>query len=147
MERPLALVVDRDSTTRATLSETLERRGLEPLGAESGEGATEILKNRPVELLIADVQIRGADGRRLIDAALELTPAPVVIALVTSIDSEETLAFLDSGVFDVLARPLTAEAVQSALSFRVSKSTTACATTCSNCCALSSSDRAAFSAF
>lgn len=65
--KPLVLVVDDEESMRVVQSRLLGRMGAEVLLAESGAAAQQLLRERPVDLVIADVRMPGeCDGPGLI---------------------------------------------------------------------------------
>ena len=62
MERALALVVDGDPGVRAVIRDVFEEHEVTVLDAADGDAALELLKTRPVGILLLDFQAPGADG-------------------------------------------------------------------------------------
>ena len=106
MGRALALVVDRDPEVRAVILEVLEQRGIIGLGAASGGEAAEALKHRAVQLIVVDTGDPGVVARGLVEHAMLLEPAPVIVGVQPDGVSDQAERLLEAGVFDVLSRPL-----------------------------------------
>jgi DNA-binding NtrC family response regulator len=122
MERPLALVVDRDPTVRELIGNALERHDLVARSASSGAETMDALRSRPVRIAVVDVDTPGVDAEGLLSYATQLQPAPVVIAVTAAEEGERAQALIDRGAFDILCRPLEAPqlrvAVQRAVRYR-----------------------------
>ena len=62
MDKKKILVVDDESDIRNIVSIYLENNGFEPIQAESGEKALELLESRNIDLAILDVMMPDMDG-------------------------------------------------------------------------------------
>lgn len=71
------LLVEDESGIRALVRKILTREGYVVVDAATAEAAVELVKERrtPIQLLIADVNLPGKNGRELADALLENHPA------------------------------------------------------------------------
>ena len=112
MERPLALVVDSDPAVRAVIRDVLEEHELTVLGAGDGNEAREILKTRPVGILIVDFRVAGADAMAILPRGRDSRQAPILIGLVPRDDGAEGTRLIQSGAFDVLTKPVDEQALQ-----------------------------------
>ena len=101
MERPLALVVDGDAATRSFVREVLDQRGIETLAASDGREAMELLRTRPVAVLLAAADLYREAAR------VRPTVAPVVFT--SESNSDEVLSQMGDAAFDVLEKPLEEE--------------------------------------
>ena len=101
MERPLALVVDGDAATRSFVREVLDERGIETLAASDRREAMELLRTRPVAVLLA-----AADLSR---EATRVHPTVVPVVFTSESKSDETLSQMGDAAFDVLQKPLEEE--------------------------------------
>ncbi len=68
------LVLDDDEPIRTSLASYLEDEGFEPVPAENGEQALEIIKNQDLEVAIVDMRLPGIDGDAVIFQAHEIQP-------------------------------------------------------------------------
>jgi DNA-binding NtrC family response regulator len=109
MERPLALVVDGDAATRTFVREVLHERGIETLGASDGREAMEVLRTRPVAVLLADLRAPGMSAANLTREAARVRPTVVPVVFTSSSPSGETLSQVGDAAFDVLEKPLEQE--------------------------------------
>jgi DNA-binding NtrC family response regulator len=101
MERPLALVVDGDAATRTFVREVLDERGIETLAASNGREAMELLRTRPVAVLLS-----AADLSR---EAARVRPTVVPVVFTSESKPDELLSQMGDTAFDVLEKPLEEE--------------------------------------
>jgi two-component system nitrogen regulation response regulator NtrX len=106
MDRPVALVVDRDPAVRALLAGVLEERGFLPLGAETAADAREVLAARSIATLVVDLELAAGAAVGLIDHARELRPEPLIVGLgdpAATGTGDETVR---SSLFDAIPKPI-----------------------------------------
>ena len=109
-ETPLhgrVLVVDDNPGNRDMLSRRLERHGLRVDTATNGVEALEILKSKPVDLVLLDLHMPVMDGHATLleikhDPALRHIPVIMVSALA---EIEEVIRCIDAGAEDYLPKP------------------------------------------
>jgi DNA-binding NtrC family response regulator len=104
MERPLALVVDRDPAVRQSIQLGFGRHDVVAMGVASSDEAMELLRTRPVRFLVLDLHAPGVVALDLIRHAARLQPAPVVVPLATATDRDSLPGLVEAGAFDVLDR-------------------------------------------
>lgn len=75
------LVVDDDALMRGLLAEWLSEAGYRVRQAENGTNALKMLRIRPVDLLITDMDMPGRKGTQTLDEARRLLPGLPVIAI------------------------------------------------------------------
>src|SRR5438552_143289 len=81
-DHPLSvLVADDEQAIRTLLVHLLERSGHRVVAAETGAGATLLLKAQRFDLLITDVVMPDGDGVELIDAFRTAQPAARIVAI------------------------------------------------------------------
>ena len=101
------LLVDDDAVVRAAAVDMLDSEGFEVLASAGGEEALQILRSpRPVDLLLADVQMSPMSGVELLRQARALRPTLQVLLIsgMGSVRSDPVL-----GNVSVLQKPLRAE--------------------------------------
>ncbi|MDR1043561.1 MAG: response regulator [Candidatus Adiutrix sp.] len=111
------LVVDDYLAVRKTIKELVQSLGLSTTEAENGLKAQEILKSKPVDLVITDLVMPELDGFELTEAIKNdpaLRKIPVVI-ISTHADSKYIFRALRLGADDYLTKPPTAEMINSVL--------------------------------
>lgn len=108
--RPLdVLVVDDDSTNRLVAKLLLERAGLHPHLAGSGEEALSLLASRHFDVVLLDLHMSGIDGletARRIRAELDPSGRLWIVALTASIYDEDRQRCLDAGMDDFIPKPI-----------------------------------------
>ncbi len=106
MERPFALVADPDPGVRARVCGALTLRERAALEVERAADVPRLVREHPVELLIADTGCR-----QLLEAEpLDGAQAPVVVALAGP--GDHALELIRAGAFDVLLKPLDEAALE-----------------------------------
>jgi len=103
---PTVLVVDDEPAVRYALRAILEDDGdVEVCEAANGIEALEVLRGRPVQLVITDLQMPRMGGLELLDALREIADAPRAI-LITAHGSERTAVdTMKRGAIDYFAKP------------------------------------------
>jgi adenylate cyclase len=101
------LVVDDNEGNRELLSRRLARQGFALATAESGQGALDLLAERPIDLVLLDVMMPGMDGYEALkrikaDPALRHIPVLMISAL-DEIDS--VIRCIELGAEDYLPKP------------------------------------------
>jgi HD-GYP domain-containing protein (c-di-GMP phosphodiesterase class II) len=107
----LALVADSNSEIFAQLQPVLTALGLEPVCANSGARALQIIEETSPSLVLAETELGGLDGFALCARLRQYEPTqsiPIVL-LGTGDDRERRLAALGAGADDFIAIPLDAE--------------------------------------
>jgi diguanylate cyclase (GGDEF)-like protein len=102
------MVVDDEDYIRSSLSKMLEKDGYEAVTAASGEEALELLKSRPVDVILCDYKLTGLDGIETIVEAKKLLP-DLASALITGMGTEQVIidAFTKGRVDYYLMKPFT----------------------------------------
>ena len=112
MERPLALVLDRDPGIRRRAKTLLSEAGVEAVEAGSGPEALEILRTRPIRIALVDLEAPGVATTDFLGRAARARPAVVLVILTAEAGSAEALRHLHHDAHDVLDRDLDGVAVQ-----------------------------------
>jgi len=100
------LVVDDESSIRASLSDILSDEGWQPLCAASAEQALEVLAGEPVDLVILDIWMPGMDGMELLKR-LKQTSANLPVVMISGHGTIETaVQATKMGAYDFLEKPL-----------------------------------------
>ena len=82
------LVVEDDKNTRRLMSAVLTRSGYEPITAENGEEALEILARKHIDLIVLDVMMPRMDGYELTNT-LRSNGCTLPILMVTARETQE----------------------------------------------------------
>ena len=104
-----ALIVDDQLTSRALIRDGLQQLGIQDIGmASDGEQGLKSLMQKPVHLIISDLNMPGGDGLQVLPrlcASLAGKSTPVmVLSGDTTPDTKSTL--LRAGIAAVLAKPV-----------------------------------------
>jgi CheY-like chemotaxis protein len=68
------LIVDDESIVRESLSDWLESVGYDVEAAESGEDALQIIKQKKIKIMVADLVMPGMNGIELMKEAKKIMP-------------------------------------------------------------------------
>lgn len=116
MPSPLAgrhvLVVDDERAIAALVVRQLERAGATCVAAHSGSEGLELLAAGGFDLLVTDVQMPGASGLDLLDAAQGLPDPPAVIILAAPGDMTGAVGALERGADGYVVKPFQPEQVE-----------------------------------
>ena len=102
----ILIVEDKDSL-RSMLEEMLREEKLEVRGCASGSQAVEVLKSgEPVDLVLTDWRLPGADGLAVLDAARALDPTLPVIVMTAFGSIETAVDAMKRGAEDFITKPV-----------------------------------------
>jgi len=102
----ILIVEDKDSL-RAMLEEMLRAERLEVRGVASGSQAVETLRSgQPVDLVLTDWRLPGADGLAVLDAARALDPTLPVIVMTAFGSIETAVDAMKRGAEDFITKPV-----------------------------------------
>jgi two-component system, NtrC family, response regulator AtoC len=100
------LVVEDDRSLRALLKDALTDEGLDVGGVASAEEAMAFLAQEPVDLVLTDLRLPGADGLELL-RWLRGRKSPPAVLLVTAFGTiDQAVEALKEGADDFLTKPL-----------------------------------------
>ena len=102
------VIADDDATSRAMLSGVTRQWGYEPLIAEDGNAAWELLQQEdPPRLLLLDWEMPNLDGVALCARIREVqtTDPPFIILLTARDDPHDVVTALDAGANDYITKP------------------------------------------
>ena len=104
MTSPLILVADRHSDNRQQLCVSLEENGFRAIGAGSAPDIWHVLDNMPVNALVLDGDMRGADGMDLCRDVRERSQVPVILVSANCTEVDRVVG-LELGADDYMAKP------------------------------------------
>lgn len=108
MERPVVLIAEDNETNMKLFRDVLEAKGYQPLEAETGERALELVAEHVPDLVLMDIQLPGIDGiealRRL--RADERTASVPVLALTAQAMRGDRERFLAAGFDGYISKPI-----------------------------------------
>lgn len=112
------LAVDDSSTNRLILSRLMEAMGYEVKTAVDGEHAVDAVAAGSFDVILMDVQMPGIGGleaARRIRALGGRAGGTPIIAVTADAAAADRSAYLEAGMSGVVAKPLSAVALQSAI--------------------------------
>jgi response regulator RpfG family c-di-GMP phosphodiesterase len=110
---PRCLVVDDEPQVRRSIARVIQLIGLEPIEAESGDAALEILaREGEVPVVISDVNMPGLHGIAFLEQLVERYPDTAVLMLSGVSDVQVAVQCLDKGALDYIAKPAMVEEVR-----------------------------------
>jgi DNA-binding response OmpR family regulator len=103
---PTVLVVDDNQGVLELLLLLLSKHGLSAIGASNGHECLDIVRSRPVDLIILDVMMPVLDGLQVCHELKKMTPAIPIILLTARDDMTTRAAAMDLGVSEFIAKPV-----------------------------------------
>ncbi len=110
MERPdHILIVDDDADIRELLARYLERNGLKVATAANGQKLRSLLETLPVDLIVLDLMLPGADGLVLCrDLRASGSKAIPILMLTARAEETDRVIGLEMGADDYVTKPFSA---------------------------------------
>lgn len=105
------LIVDDEKDFVEMFSLRLEARGEKVSTAFSGREALEVLKSRPIDVVILDIRMPGMDGIDTLKQIKAVYPLVEVILLTGHGSTETAVEGLKLGAFDYLMKPADLEEI------------------------------------
>jgi two-component system, NtrC family, response regulator AtoC len=115
-ERPVVLVVDRESEPTKSLIAFLRQRDFEVLWAKDGESAYNVLDQHPVDCLVTEVRMQRIDGLSVLRRARERNPEVCAIVITEGAEIQTAVEAMRQGAYDFQVKPLHLEKLLSVLS-------------------------------
>lgn len=116
------LVVEDDDGLRELICAEVAEAGHQVVAASSVEDTLGVLDGGPIDLVITDIRLPGADGIRLLELTRALASPPAVIVITAFGTVPQAIATIRQGAHDFLTKPLDLEqlhlAVERALHVR-----------------------------
>jgi len=102
------LIVDDEPLVRLSLKNFLEDRGVCAMAAESGEMALDVLKDKKIKVVVADMRLPGMEGNTFILKAYKLCPSLKFLIYTGSTNYALPPALVKLGVSkeDIFRKPL-----------------------------------------
>ena len=107
--RPRILVVDDEEAVRTAVSLNLRRGGMEVLLANSAEEALDQLASHPVDLVLTDVKMPGANGLELLTTIRKKRPELPVVVMTGFSSVEDAVQAMADGAAHYLIKPVARE--------------------------------------
>ena len=105
-EHKTILVVDDDALIRQSVKRILEKEKYDVITAEDGEPALEIIRQKPVDLILTDLKMRKMDGMQLLKAAKMLAPEIDVIMMTAHGEVDTAVEAMREGAYHFIQKPL-----------------------------------------
>jgi two-component system KDP operon response regulator KdpE len=102
--RPRILVVDDEPQIHRFLGPALEAAGYEPVRADTGAAALQVLARRPPDAVVLDLGLPDMDGKEALVRARAFYEGPIVILSARDMEMEKIEA-LDLGADDYVEKP------------------------------------------
>ncbi|UCD95211.1 MAG: sigma-54-dependent Fis family transcriptional regulator [Candidatus Zixiibacteriota bacterium] len=106
------LTVDDEKIANDFFVETLSRAGYIVEPAYSAEEALEKLKDRPFDIVVSDIRMKGMDGIELLEEARKLQPDVVFIVVTAYGTVEIAVRAMKLGAYDFLLKPVSPDALE-----------------------------------
>lgn len=98
------LIIEDEPVTRATLTSYLEAQGYDVSEAESADAAERILLEKPIDLLLVDINLPGKEGLKI--TREQRAKSDIGIILVTGRDDDvDRIVGLEMGADDYVCKP------------------------------------------
>ncbi len=104
--QPQILVVDDEVGILDSLKKTLEREGYEVATTDSGEEALNLIRSRPVDLVLADIMMPKMNGIELLRAVKAISPAIEMVMMTAFGSVENAVECMREGAYDFISKPL-----------------------------------------
>lgn len=104
-----ALVVDDESGIRQAISRVLRHAGLDPVTADSGEAALEILSADPAfDVIVLDIRMPGLTGIDVLARIKEMGHAAEVVMMTAMADASLHVSLAKQGAYALVTKPFLA---------------------------------------
>ncbi len=104
------LVVDDEEDFLETLVNRLNKRKINAIGVKSGEAALEVIKEKPIDVVILDIKMPGGlDGIETLREIKRIQPICEVLLLTGHGSMETSIEGMKLGAFDYLLKPVKME--------------------------------------
>ena len=100
------LLVDDEDRFREVVARRLQKRGLRPLQAASGDECLALLETTPMDVVVLDVKMPGLDGIETLKLIREQHRGTEVILLTGNAAVTDGIQGINAGAFDYLTKPI-----------------------------------------
>ena len=112
---PSMLIIDDDDASSRTLKLHFGEREFDVRTANSAENGLGMLADRVADIVISDIRMPGRDGLSLLREIRERYPRIPVIMITAFHDMENTIAAMQGGATDYIAKPIDLEELEAAI--------------------------------
>ena len=106
------LVVDDESIVRESLHDWLSGAGYKVDIADSGEKALQIIKQKKIKIMLADLIMPGMDGIELMKKAREIVPSISTVIITAHGTIQTAITAIREGAYDYIEKPFCPEKVE-----------------------------------
>ncbi len=106
------LIVDDESIVRESLSDWLEGVGYDVEVAESGEDALQIIKQKKIKIMVADLVMPGINGIELMKEAKKIIPTISTVIITAHATIQSAITAIREGAHDYIEKPFCPEKVE-----------------------------------
>jgi len=110
-EKPKILIVDDEMIMRESLTAWLEEDDFEPVSAESGMQAFEILEDNKPDVILLDIKMPGMDGITFLKKLKEKHDDIPVIMITAHATVENAVESMKEGAYDYVMKPFPPEKI------------------------------------
>ena len=121
MDKKKILVVDDEEDVRETLSTVLENLDYEPYLAADGEEALQVIRNKPIDIILSDLYMPGMNGIELLKRVKSEKKGIVFLMITAHPTIETAVDAIKKGAYDYLTKPFHIEEVRIKLSRAMEK--------------------------
>lgn len=103
---PTVLVVDDEASILEALAKVLTKEGLHVVTAKNGREALDVVRARPIHVMITDLRMPTMGGDDLLKAVKAVTPEVEVILMTAYGTVEVAVEAMKHGAYDFISKPL-----------------------------------------
>jgi two-component system nitrogen regulation response regulator NtrX len=103
------LIVDDEADIRSALEGVLQDEGYATVLCGSGEECLDLLRRKPVDVVMLDIWLPGMDGMETLESVMGMSDPPEVIMISGHGSIDAAVRATKLGAFDFLEKPLSAE--------------------------------------
>lgn len=105
------LVIDDEVIMRNFLVEALKRKGIDAIGAESGEKGIKLLHDQSFDMVITDMKMSGMTGLDVLRKVKEISPSTLVMVITAFGTVENAVEAMRAGAFHYVIKPFSVESL------------------------------------
>ncbi len=111
-KNPRVLVVDDEDIVRESLRDWLDGVGYDVKTAASGEEALQIIKNKKIKIMLADLVMPGMNGIELMKEAKKIIPELSAVIITAHATIQTAITAIREGAHDYIEKPFCPEKVE-----------------------------------
>lgn len=105
------LVIDDEVIMQNFLVEALKRKGIEAVGAESGEKGIKLLQDQSFDMVITDMKMSGMSGLDVLRKIKDISPSTLVMVITAFGTVENAVEAMRAGAFHYVIKPFSVESL------------------------------------